>query len=306
MDDGGASSNSIIVFAILLILEILFYGFSSAMQNRKVIESEDSDREEAEETDNQRRKRERLSYLLDNHAKYANAIQLGVITTNLLLGAFILYRVNSYFGYVMYRMAVNHIGGLQNWHVSSIAAVTAVVVTIFLLYIVMTFGVLVPKKAASKYPDKWITCLITPFYYYVRIVSPFTGLVYITSKIVLHLLGIRNADDQEDVTEEEILSMVNVGHEQGDEVIAVNIPEAEMIVVNVRPDHADMIPKVCYEIGNKHAALLYGDTPYEFITPYNGPTYDLLGKLHGVSVRKEMRKMDFDRRISTSVNAHTH
>lgn len=93
---------------------------------------------------------------------------------------------------------------------------------------------------------------------------------------------------------------------EGDEVIAVNIPEAEMIVVNVRPDHADMIPKVCYEIGNKHAALLYGDTPYEFITPYNGPTYDLLGKLHGVSVRKEMRKMDFDRRISTSVNAHTH
>lgn len=225
MDDGGASSNSIIVFAILLILEILFYGFSSAMQNRKVIESEDSDREEAEETDNQRRKRERLSYLLDNHAKYANAIQLGVITTNLLLGAFILYRVNSYFGYVMYRMAVNHIGGLQNWHVSSIAAVTAVVVTIFLLYIVMTFGVLVPKKAASKYPDKWITCLISPFYYYVRIVSPFTGLVYITSKIVLHLLGIRNADDQEDVTEEEILSMVNVGHEQG----VLQASEAEMI-----------------------------------------------------------------------------
>ena len=79
MDDGGASSNSIFGFAILLILEMLFYGFSSAMQNRKVIESEDSDREEAEETDNQRRKRERLSYLLDNHAKYANAIQLGVI-----------------------------------------------------------------------------------------------------------------------------------------------------------------------------------------------------------------------------------
>ena len=91
-----------------------------------------------------------------------------------------------------------------------------------------------------------------------------------------------------------------------DEVIAVNIPEAEMIVVDVQPDHPRMIPKVCYEIGNRHAALLYGDTPYQFITPYNEPVFDMLGKLHGVSVRKEKQKMDFDKRISASVNAHTH
>lgn len=91
-----------------------------------------------------------------------------------------------------------------------------------------------------------------------------------------------------------------------DEVIAVNIPEAEMIVVDVQPDHPRMIPKVCYEIGNRHAALLYGDTPYQFITPYNEPVFDMLGKLHGVSVRKEKQKMNFDKRISASVNAHTH
>ena len=91
-----------------------------------------------------------------------------------------------------------------------------------------------------------------------------------------------------------------------DEIIAVNIPEAEMIVIDVQPDHPHMIPKVCYEIGNKHATLLYGETPYQFITPYNEPTYELLRKLHGVNVRKELQKMNFDKRISASVNAHTH
>lgn len=224
MDDGG-SSSSMIGFIVLLILEMIFYGFSSAMQNRKVIESEESDKEEKEETGKQRKKRERLNYMMDNHAKYANAIQLGVITINLILGALILYRINHYFGYVMYRMAVNYIAALHNWHIRLIVAATAVIVTAFLLYIVMTFGVLVPKKAASRYPDKWIACLINPFYYYVRLVSPFTGLVYVTAKMTLHLLGIRNADDQEDVTEEEILSMVNVGHEQG----ILEASEAEMI-----------------------------------------------------------------------------
>lgn len=224
MDDGGASS-SMIGFIVLLILEMIFYGFSSAMQNRKVIEAEDSDREEKEETAKQRKKRERLNYMLDNHAKYANAIQLGVVTINLVLGALILYRINSYFGYIMYRMAVNHIAPLYNWQIRLIVIATAVIVTIFLLYIVMTFGVLVPKKAASRHSDKWIARLINPFYFYVRLVSPFTGLIYITAKTVLHLLGIRNADDQEDVTEEEILSMVNVGHEQG----ILEASEAEMI-----------------------------------------------------------------------------
>ena len=93
---------------------------------------------------------------------------------------------------------------------------------------------------------------------------------------------------------------------EGDEVIAVNIPEAEMIVIEVAPDHPHMIPKVCYAIGNRHAALLYGETPYQFITPYNEPAFEMLGKLHGVQVSRKMQKMDFNKRISASVNAHTH
>lgn len=103
------------------------------------------------------------------------------------------------------------------------------------------------------------------------------------------------------------------GFRQGDilwcgenELIAVNIPETEMIVIDVQSDYLHMIPKVCYEIGNKHATLLYGENFYQFITPYNEPTYQLLEKMHGVSVRKELRKMDFDKRISSSINAHTH
>jgi putative hemolysin len=120
---------------------------------------------------------------------------------------------------------VYHIAGLNGWQVGLIAGVTAVVVTILLLYVIMTFGVLIPKKAAARHPDKWVFGLIHPFYYYVRIISPFTGLIHITAKAFLHLFGITDADDEEDVTEEEILSMVNVGHEQG----ILQASEAEMI-----------------------------------------------------------------------------
>ena len=168
MEDGASGSNSIVWFLVMLILEMIFYGFSSAMQNRKVIEREDKDNGDGEEitqTKKQQKRQERLTYMLDHHARYATATQLGVVTINLLLGAFILYRLNSYFTFVISRQMTEQIAGLLRWQSQLLAGITAAAATVFLLYIIMTIGVMVPKKAASKHPDIWISVLITPFYY---------------------------------------------------------------------------------------------------------------------------------------------
>ena len=51
MEDGASGSNSMIWFLVMLILEMVFYGFSSAMQNRKVIDREENgEGEEAAQT----------------------------------------------------------------------------------------------------------------------------------------------------------------------------------------------------------------------------------------------------------------
>lgn len=226
MEDGASGSNSMIWFLVMLLLEMMFYGFSSAMQNRKVIEREENgEGEESVQTGASPRRQARLTYMLDHHARYATATQLGVVTINLLLGAFILYRLNTYFTFLIARQIMGNAAGLLRWQSQLLAGITAVAATIFLLYIIMTIGVMVPKKAASKHPDIWISLLITPFYYYVRIVTPFCALVSGSARILLRLFGVRDADDREDVTEEEILSMVNVGHEQG----ILHASEAEMI-----------------------------------------------------------------------------
>ncbi len=228
MEEVGSGSSGIAWFVLMLVLEIIFYGFSTAMQNRRGTDREDGSAggEDAEtQTDRQKKKQERLAYMLDRHAAYATATQLGVVTVNLLLGAFILYRLNSYFSYLVSDQIRLRFGILPGWELRLLATVVSVLVTVFLLYIVMTVGVMVPKKAAAKRPEKWIRAFVTPFYYYVRIVSPFSSLIFVSSKLVLHLLGVRDADDREDVTEEEILSMVSVGHEQG----ILHASEAEMI-----------------------------------------------------------------------------
>ena len=90
-------------------------------------------------------------------------------------------------------------------------------------------------------------------------------------------------------------------------VIAVHTPPCEVVKAKVSPHHPEMIPKVCYEIGNRHAPLFYGEDSYTFLTPYNEPMLLMLSKLHGVSVEKIVQKLDFARRISSgSGHGHHH
>lgn len=88
--------------------------------------------------------------------------------------------------------------------------------------------------------------------------------------------------------------------------IVVNIPSCEVIEVSIDENHGLMLGKVCYEIGNKHASLFWGDDYLKLVTPYNEPMLAMLEKMHGVKVEVNTRKLDFDKRLSASINAHTH
>ena len=89
----------------------------------------------------------------------------------------------------------------------------------------------------------------------------------------------------------------------GDSIIVVNIPETMALVVDVEDNH--LIPKVCYEIGNRHATLFSGENHNQFITIYDEPMKEMLEKL-AVKVEAKKVKFDFDKRISASINNHHH
>lgn len=88
-----------------------------------------------------------------------------------------------------------------------------------------------------------------------------------------------------------------------DNVIAVNIPKDKALVVKVDDTH--LVPKVCYEIGNRHATLFEGDNHNEFITIYSEPMKEMLEKI-GANATVEEIQFDFNKSISSSINAHHH
>lgn len=89
-------------------------------------------------------------------------------------------------------------------------------------------------------------------------------------------------------------------------IIAVNIPKCEVIKISIDEDHGFMLGKVCYEVGNRHATLFWGNNHLEVITPYNGSLLKLINSLHGVDAEVDKIKLDFDKSISASINNHTH
>ena len=73
-----------------------------------------------------------------------------------------------------------------------------------------------------------------------------------------------------------------------DNVIKQHIPKDKALVVKV---DTHLVPKVCYEIGNRHATLFEGSSHNEFITIYSEPMKEMLEK--GANATVEEIQFDF-------------
>ncbi len=217
MDDSGPTA-SIIFFLILLLIDVFFYGFGAALNALNEAEIE---RRAQEDKD---KKSIRLKTIIGNPAEYVNTVQLVTTLVNVLIGAVQLrVLLGSVSGWLTFLQENRLRTGLVSAQVT--AGIAAVISTLFLLYITLTFGVLLPKKLGARNPEKWAYACVPYVTVVTKILSPFTSLVTASARGVLRLFGVNTSAQESDVTEEEIISMVNEGHEQG----LIQASEAEMI-----------------------------------------------------------------------------
>ena len=218
MDDGGPTA-SIILFIALILTDMFFYGFGSAINNLNMKEIEKKAKEEND------KKSCRLAAIAEHPARYVNMVQIIVTVINIVMGSFYLgiwLRGMRRLVAVYIKPDTSEAAALGAGVTGALTMVLAVAV---LIYILLTFGVLLPKRLAARYPEKWAYLCINPVYCVMKVMAPFTWLVTTSANGILRLFGMKVEDDLADVTEEEIISMVNEGHEQG----VLLATEAEMI-----------------------------------------------------------------------------
>lgn len=217
MDDSGPTA-SIILFIVLLLIDVFFYGFGAALDslNEKEIE-----RRAEEDKD---KKSDRLLKMIGNPTDFINTSQLVTTLVNVTIGAVHLGLLLRNISYGLQLLTERQMK--LTWLPPEVVIMTAAVLsTVLLLYITLTLGVLLPRKIAARVPEKWGYACVTPVFLVTRILYPFTALASVTSNGILRLFGVKVSADPGDVTEEEIISMINEGHEQG----VIQASEAEMI-----------------------------------------------------------------------------
>lgn len=209
MDDGNPLLYAAILILFILI-DAVFYGFGAAIQN---LNANDLERQ-MEEGDQKARK---LLHIVNRPTRFVNAIQVSTNGIGILTGAVIFYRMGNEFTELLNRTEL-----LAYPFLSLAGLIIAGILSVVLL---VSFGIVIPKRCAAHNPERWgrvmlpfVTVLMLPL-------LPFTWLINGLAFLALKLVGLDMHSDSENVTEEDIMSMVNEGHEQG----VLEAREAEMI-----------------------------------------------------------------------------
>ena len=215
MADGETTAVSIILKILLLFVLILVNAFF-AMSEIAIISLNDTKIEKlAEEGD---KKAKQIMKLTENSSNFLSMIQIGVTLAGFLTSA---SAADSFVPIIMEAVGPVIPAGL----VSVAETVALILITIVISYFSLVLGELVPKKIAMQKAESISYKIVGFLLVFMKITKPFVKVLAFSTNTIVRLFGIDPSADEEQVTEEEILMMVDVGEEKG----VIENTQAEMI-----------------------------------------------------------------------------
>lgn len=203
--------QAIILLVFLIFLNSVFAGAEIAVLSM----NEPKMKEMAEEGDH---RAQILMKITEQPAHFMTAIRVTITTAGFLQSAF----AAEYFAQPM-TAALLTAGVDVSQNVLKI--VCMIIVTILLSYVSLLFGELVPRRLGMKNPDELSLKLAGMLKIALLAVWPATALLTATTNGVLHLMGIRPEEKEDQATEDEIRMLLSEGNEQG----SIQQEESEMI-----------------------------------------------------------------------------
>lgn len=150
-------------------------------------------------------------------SRFLTTLQIGATLSGLLASAF---AASGLSGYVARMMGDTALSPQTVWIIG------IVVITLLLCFIMLVFGMMIPKRIAMQYYEKIAFSLVGLVSLVSAITRPFVWLLTATSGGILRLFGIDLNKKPEEVTEEEIRMMIDVGGQSG------TIEQAEKDMLN--------------------------------------------------------------------------
>lgn len=158
----------------------------------------------------------RLLRFFNDPQRYIDLMEIIIMIVSLFAGM-----VYAFSGYVYFE----ELFARQHFDWEGMPLVLMVIVSVLLCYIFVLFGFLYPKKLAKKHAQTYAYRLAGLILLIGYILGPFLWLLKKGSRFLLFLSGIHPSELEDNVTEEEIIKVLNEGQEQG----VLEAEEAEMI-----------------------------------------------------------------------------
>ena len=194
----------ILVQVILIALNAFFAASEIAVISLNEVKL----RRQMEEGD---KKASKLLRMMEDSTKFLSTIQVGITLAGFLGSAF---------------AADSFSDPIVNWLVdtckvtllsrATLDTLAVIVITIILSFFTLVFGELVPKRIAMRNPDKLARRVCGFISGLSKVMHPVVWFLSVTTNGVLRLFGINPHESTEDVSEEDILDLVDAVEEQGE------------------------------------------------------------------------------------------
>lgn len=160
------------------------------------------------------KKAELILQLLEEPTKFLSTIQVAITLSGFFASASAATGISKELS-----------NALAFLNISYTEQIALVIVTIILSYFTLVFGELVPKRIALQKAEFFSLFCIKPVMFVSKVASPFIKFLTFSTNLTLKLLGMKAQNLEEQVSIEEIKSLVEQGKEQG----VFNKIEQEMI-----------------------------------------------------------------------------
>ncbi len=206
MQSAAANSNLLGQLIVLLLL-ILCNAFFAASEIAIISLNDAKLHKMAEEG---HKKAQKILALTAESSRFLATIQVGVTLAGFLTSATAAQSLSAPLADWFVRLvpaAANYAAAIQS--------ISMVVITLLTSFVSLILGELVPKRIAMQKPEKIAFASIGILRAVATVSYPFVKLLSFTTNGIVRLFGLDPHADEENVTEEEIRMLVDVGEEKG-------------------------------------------------------------------------------------------
>lgn len=229
-----------------------------------------------------------LQNLFEEPNKFLSTIQVAITLAGFLASATAAATMSDDIAALLTRIGIPY--GTQ---------IAIVLVTLILAYITLVLGELYPKRMALQYSEKIALFAVKPINFISKITSPFVWLLSASVALLLRITGVKDDNLEEQYSEEEIRSLLEVGQETGliketgkemitsifefDDKLAYEVmtPRTDVYMININDNLPDYVDELLEE-------------RYARIPVYERDIDNIIGILYMKDFMIEARKHGFE------------